>query len=181
MSASQNTLHLVFPSSFHGAFVFHHFFFSALIQILIFNIPRSKGSTFHTDRLFSPPDSPSLYVHHSWRWLRQHKASAVHPVGFQRPAETGASLFVRKWFSRCWGGHSKSSLAISVMALRCCCLCPVMVTDDWLGRWGPVRHPSKRRTSLCVLTHKHLHKTALHWWPMWLQVIVSSQGVSGYS
>lgn len=63
------------------------------------------------------------------------------------------------------------------MALRCCCLCPVMVTDDWLGRRGPARRPSKGRTSLRVHTHKHLHKTPLHWWPMWLQVIVSSQDV----
>lgn len=125
----------------------------------------------------STSDSPSLYVHHSWGWLRQHRGSAVRPVGFQRPTETTAGLFVRKWFSRCWGGHSKSSLAISVMALRCCCLCPVMVTDDWLGRRGPARRSSKGRISLHVHTHKHLHKTTLHWWPMWLQVIVSSQDV----
>lgn len=100
-------------------------------------------------------DSLSLYVHHSWRWLKQRRGSAVRPVGFQGPAETRAGLFVRKWFSRCWGGHSKSSLAISVMALRCCCLCPVMVTDDWLGRRGPARRPSKgaKKTSTCTHTN----------------------------
>lgn len=93
------------------------------------------------------------YVHHSWMWLRQKKGSAVCPVGFQGPAESRGSLFVRKWFSRCWGGHSKSSLAISVMALRRCCLCPVMVTDDWLGRRGPSRHLAKGRTN----RHPHTH------------------------
>lgn len=80
-----------------------------------------------------------VHLHHSCRWLSQKKGSVVCPVGWQSPAEPRGSLFVRKWFSRCWGGHSKSSPAISVMALRRCCLCPVMVTDDWLGRWGPSR------------------------------------------
>lgn len=167
---SQHTFYLFFSSSlFRGALIFHTFL-GALIRI-----PLSMGHIFHSDCLFSPPLIPSLYVHHSWRQLKQHGVSAVRPVGFQGPAEMRAGLFVRKWFSRCWGGHSKSSLAISVMALRCRCLCPVMVTDDWLGRRGPARRPSKGRTSLCVHTHKHLHKTPLHWWPMWLQVIVSSQ------
>lgn len=119
----------------------------------------------------------STYVHHSWRWLRQKKGSAVCPVGFQGPAESRGSLFVRKWFSRCWGGHSKSSLAISVMALRRCCLCPVMVTDDWLGRRGPSRRFAMGRTNRHTHTHKHLHKMPLHWRPMWLRVIVSSQAV----
>lgn len=157
------------PLKVHSFFLL---FFSALIHV-----PRSMGRTFHTDRLFFPPDSPSLDVHHSLRWLRQHRGSAFRPVGFQGPAETRAGLFVRKWFSLCWGGHSKSSLAISVMALRCCCLCPVMVTDDRLGRRGPARRPAKGWTTHHVHTHKHLHKTALHWWPLWLQVIVSSQDV----
>lgn len=50
--------------------------------------------------------------------------------------------------------------------------------DRWLaGQTGPARRPSKGRTILRVHTHKHLHKTPLHWWPMWLQVIVSSQDV----
>lgn len=147
MSALQNTIYcFFFLSPFRGTVIFHTFFCALL------HVPRSMGHTFHTDCLFSPPLT-SLCVHQSWRWLRQHRGSAVRPVGFQGPAETRAGLFVRKWFSRCWGGHSKSSLAISVMALRCCCLCPVMVTDDRLGRRGPARRPSKGWTSLYVRTH----------------------------
>lgn len=110
--------------------------------------------------LFSDSSSLSVYVHHSWRRLRQRKGSVVCPVGWQAPAEPRGSLFVRKWFSWCWGGHSKSSPAISVMALRRCCLCPVMVTDDWLGRRGPSRRVAKGRTNLHAHTHVHTQTLA---------------------
>lgn len=148
MPALQNTLYRVFfplPLNVHSFFL--------LFSVLTTCSTQHGLRTPHWPSFLPSSDSPSLYVHHSWRWLRQHRDSVVGPVGFQRPAETGAGPFVRKWFSRCWGGHSKSSLAISVMALRCCCLCPVMVTDDWLGRRGPARRPSKGRTSLHVHTH----------------------------
>ncbi|XP_077479813.1 uncharacterized protein LOC144091364 isoform X2 [Stigmatopora argus] len=57
------------------------------------------------------------------------------------------------------GGHSKSSPAISVMALRRCRLCPVMVTDDWLVRRGDVLTPCEwpksptSHTNACIRRH----------------------------
>lgn len=120
----------------------------------------------------------SFCVHHSSRQAWQKKGAAVFPAGCQGPAERRGCLFVRKLFSRCWGGHSKSSPAISVMALRRCCLCPVMVTDDWLCTRGASRRLVKGRTNLC--THAHTNtciKCHSLRQPLWLRVIVSSQTV----
>lgn len=58
--------------------------------------------------------------------------------------------------------------------------------DRWLAvQTGAIQTPQRRgeetaarsQTRAHTHIHKHLHKMPLHWWPMWLRVIVSSQAV----
>lgn len=115
--------------------------------------------------LFFPPICGSLrdFFRHSHR-------TAKGPCSLSRrlpggPRRRGGRLFVRKWFSRCWGGHSKSSLAISVMALRRCrLLC--CNGDRWLAvhtgahpdsRGEGVKKPplalQRAHTNTCIKRH----------------------------
>lgn len=50
--------------------------------------------------------------------------------------------------------------------------------DRWLaGQTGAIQTPSEGANKPPAHTHKHLHKMPLHWRPVWLRVIVSSQAV----
>lgn len=134
----------------------------------------------------------------------REKGSAVCPVGFQGPAETrGPPLCEEMIFSVL---RRTLQIISSNLSNGPETLLPLSCNGDrWLAvQTGAIQTPSEgvkkplraRSLSLSLFhihthtllhtrthalthtyAHKHLHKMPLHWWPVWLRVIVSSQAV----